>query len=158
MDSETMLTQTWPRDKSPLLDAQRRFELVTLHHTAQQAQHNINWAIPDPTQCKWLHKASNQINHCASVCQHGRYIYTFETVQKNQQSLDLLICGKTTVCLSVASRPSNMPVYLRDGFAQTKVCAAILREVADQTFYLTQSQYTDTRPTSPSTDPRHLAG
>ena len=26
-------------------------------------------------------------------------------------------------------------------------------EVADQTFYLTQSQYTDTRPTSPSTDP-----
>ena len=26
-------------------------------------------------------------------------------------------------------------------------------EVADHTFYLTQSQYTDTRPTSPSTDP-----
>ena len=26
-------------------------------------------------------------------------------------------------------------------------------EVADQTFYFTQSQYTDTRPTSPSTDP-----
>ena len=26
-------------------------------------------------------------------------------------------------------------------------------EVADQTFYLTRSQYTDTRPTSPSTDP-----
>ena len=26
-------------------------------------------------------------------------------------------------------------------------------EVADQTFYLTQSQYTDTRPTSPSADP-----
>ena len=26
-------------------------------------------------------------------------------------------------------------------------------EVADQTFHLTQSQYTDTRPTSPSTDP-----
>ena len=27
-------------------------------------------------------------------------------------------------------------------------------EVADQTFYLTQSQYTDTGPTSPSADPR----
>ena len=26
-------------------------------------------------------------------------------------------------------------------------------DVADQTFYLTQSQYTDTRPTSPSADP-----
>ena len=27
-------------------------------------------------------------------------------------------------------------------------------EVSDQTFYLTQSQYTDTGPTSPSADPR----
>ena len=26
-------------------------------------------------------------------------------------------------------------------------------EVADQTFYISQSQYTDTRPTSPNTDP-----
>ena len=26
-------------------------------------------------------------------------------------------------------------------------------EVADQTFYLTQSQYTDTRPSNPSADP-----
>ena len=44
-----------------------------------------------------------------------------------------------------------MQVYLRDGSAQT-----ILREieVADQTFHLTQSQYTDTGPTIPSTDPK----
>ena len=44
-------------------------------------------------------------------------------------------------------------MYLRDGSAQTILRAATLREVADQTFYLTQSQYTDTGPTSPSTDP-----
>ena len=30
-------------------------------------------------------------------------------------------------------------------------------EVADQTFRLIQSQYTDTGPTSPSTDPMHQA-
>ena len=33
------------------------------------------------------------------------------------------------------------------------MCCHIEIEVADQTFYLTQSQYTDTGPTSPSTDP-----
>ena len=43
-----------------------------------------------------------------------------------------------------------MLVYLRDRFAQTILPAAT---VADQTFYLTQSQYTDTGPTSPSADP-----
>ena len=41
-----------------------------------------------------------------------------------------------------------MVVYLRDGSAQT-----ILRAATNQTFYLTQSQYTDTGPTSPSADP-----
>ena len=33
------------------------------------------------------------------------------------------------------------------------VCAAIPVEVVDQICYLTQSQYTDTGPTSPSTNP-----
>ena len=32
-------------------------------------------------------------------------------------------------------------------------CCHTETEVADPTFYLTQSQYTDTGPTSPSTDP-----
>ena len=32
-------------------------------------------------------------------------------------------------------------------------CCHTEKEVADQTFHLTQSQYTDTGPTSPSTDP-----
>ena len=32
-------------------------------------------------------------------------------------------------------------------------CCHTQTEVADQTFYLTQSQYTDTGPTSPSADP-----
>ena len=44
-----------------------------------------------------------------------------------------------------------MRVYLRDGSAQTILRAEI--KVADQTFHLTQSLYTDTGPTSPSVDP-----
>ena len=47
-----------------------------------------------------------------------------------------------------------MRVYLSDGSAQTSLRAATLEiEVADPTFHLTQAQYTDTGPTSPSIDP-----
>ena len=42
-------------------------------------------------------------------------------------------------------------MYLRDGSAQT---SAREKEIANQTFNLTQSQHTDTGPTSP----RRLAG
>ena len=37
--------------------------------------------------------------------------------------------------------------------SQGRICCHTEIEVADQTFYLTQSQYTDTGPTSPSDDP-----
>ena len=47
-----------------------------------------------------------------------------------------------------------MLVYLRDESAQTSLGAAQIEvEVADQAFCLTQSLYTDNRPTSPSADP-----
>ena len=47
-----------------------------------------------------------------------------------------------------------MRVYLRDGCAQTiETCCHTEVEVADPAFHLTQSQYTDTGPTSPSADP-----
>ena len=50
-------------------------------------------------------------------------------------------------CLLVAYRPSNMRVYHNFTCCHTEI------EAADQTFHLTQSQYTDTGPTSPSADP-----
>ena len=47
-----------------------------------------------------------------------------------------------------------MQVYFRDGSAQTIfTCCHTEIEAADTTFYLTQSKYTDTGPTSPSVDP-----
>ena len=49
----------------------------------------------------------------------------------------------------IAERPCNMLVYLRDGSALTSFHAATLRFAVCQTW----SQYTDTGPTSPSTDP-----
>ena len=44
-----------------------------------------------------------------------------------------------------------MLVYLRNGYVQTVLHTEI--EAADETFYLTQPQYTDTEPICPSTDP-----
>ena len=47
-----------------------------------------------------------------------------------------------------------MLVYLRDGICSDSfTCCHTEIEVADQTFYLTQSQYADTGPTSLSADP-----
>ena len=60
---------------------------------------------------------------------------------------------RPSVACLLASRPSNMLVYLRDGSVQTFMCCHTEIEVADQTFYLTQSQYPDTWLTSSSADP-----
>ena len=53
-------------------------------------------------------------------------------------------------CLTCQQHPSvSQGRICSDNF----MCCYTEIEVADQTFYLTQSQYTDTGPTSPSADP-----
>ena len=51
MESEPMLT---PKEKSPLLEAQGRFEPATLHHTGEPAQRTTDWAILAPMVLEWL--------------------------------------------------------------------------------------------------------
>ena len=64
---------------------------------------------------------------------------------------------ETKICVLAGNLTSqqyaSLVVYLRDGSAQTIVHVASETEVANQTFYLTQPKYTDTRQASPSTDP-----
>ena len=59
------------------------------------------------------------------------------------------------VCLLVGYLTSQQRASVSQGRICTNnfVCCHTEIEVADQTFYITQSQYTDTRPTSPSADP-----
>ena len=53
-----------------------------------------------------------------------------------------------------AYHPSNVLVYLKGGSAETKLRAAALgQKLLIKTFYLNQSQYSDTGPTSPNADP-----
>ena len=58
-------------------------------------------------------------------------------------------------CLFVGCLTSQQHASVSQGriCSDNFTCCHTEIEVADQTFYLTQSQYTDTRPTSPSTDP-----
>ena len=59
------------------------------------------------------------------------------------------------VCLLVGCLTSQQQASVSQGriCSDNFTCCHTEIEVADQTFYLTQSQYTDTGPTSPSADP-----
>ena len=61
----------------------------------------------------------------------------------------------TLVCLFVGCLMSQQQACVSQGqiCSDNFMCCHTETEVADQTFYLTQSQYTDTRQTSPSADP-----
>ena len=79
------------------------------------------------------------------VPSHGTYVVS--RVEENQS-------GKTSfsqVCRYCYIRDASVSQgrICSDNF----MCCPTEIEVADQTFHLTQSQYTDTGPTSPSTDP-----
>ena len=59
------------------------------------------------------------------------------------------------VCLLVGCLTSQQDASVSQGriCSDNLTCCHTEIEVADQTLYLTQSQYTDTGPTSPSADP-----
>ena len=63
--------------------------------------------------------------------------------------------GGVIVCLLVGCLTSQQQASVSQGriCSDNLTCCHTEIKVADPTFYLTQSQYTDTGPTSPSTDP-----
>ena len=64
-------------------------------------------------------------------------------------------CRSKEICLFVGCLTSQQQASVSQGCICTDnfTCCHTEVEVADQTIYLTQSQYTDRRPTSPSADP-----
>ena len=65
-----------------------------------------------------------------------------------------MVGGGVCVLVGCLTSQQQAIVYLMYGSAQTIfTCCHTEIEVADPTFYLTQSQYTDTGPTSPSAGP-----
>ena len=78
-------------------------------------------------------------------------LFSFTTVfglqgEREHKAVNILLVG----CLTSHQHASvSQGRICSDNFT----CCHTEIEVADQTFYLTQSQYTDTGPTSPSADP-----
>ena len=66
-----------------------------------------------------------------------------------------ILCECMFVCLLVGCLTSQQQANVSPGpiCSDMFTCCHTEIEVANQTFYLTQSQYTDTGPTSPSVDP-----
>ena len=64
-------------------------------------------------------------------------------------------CYQIQVCWLLACLTSQQQASVFQGriCSDNFTCCHTEIEVADQTFYLTQSQYTDTGPTSPTADP-----
>ena len=85
------------------------------------------------------------------MLKHGRY----EQIWLNSLRAMSNISFCHTICLFVGCFASQQHVSVSQGriCLDSSPCCHTEIEVADQTFYFTQSQYTDTGPTSPSTDP-----
>ena len=77
-------------------------------------------------------------------------------IRSSHGGLEFLVCGQNSVkVLFVGCLTSQQHASVSQGriCSDNFTCCHIEIEVADQTFHLTQSQYTDTGPTSPSADP-----
>ena len=80
------------------------------------------------------------------------FIYSLVWIafSKRRNETARLLVGLLVGCLTSQQHASvSQGRICSDNFT----CCHTETEVADQTFYLTQSQYTDSGPTSPSTDP-----
>ena len=76
--------------------------------------------------------------------------------EKNQERTHFKLCTRNLRnCLLVGCLMSQQHARISQGpiCSDNCMCCHTEIEVADQTFYLTQSEYTDAGPTSPSADP-----
>ena len=85
--------------------------------------------------------------HCAVTMDDMTTTPTPQITTKSKQTNKI-------VCWLVAYRPSKHASVSQGRICSNNLtCCHTKTAVADQTFHLTQSQYTETRPASPSTDP-----
>ena len=75
------------------------------------------------TTCEWTPWENEADTVLSYVVPEGKIVSGFEFFQGSEKWVSPLF---HTVYLLVAWRPSNMRVYVRDGSAQTILCAATL--------------------------------
>ena len=94
--------------------------------------------------------------HCrVTNMELGEHVMSESAVACPQSHNDHLVFSRMFVCWLVDCLTSQQHASVSQGriCSDNFTCCHTEIEVADPTFYLTQSQYTDTGPTSPSADP-----
>ena len=88
------------------------------------------------------------------ICTYSAQLSTFHMERRSRNTLIIIIIFMF-VCLFVGCLTSQQQASVSQGriCSDNCTCSHTEIEVADQTFYLTHSQYTDTGSTSPSADP-----
>ena len=88
-------------------------------------------------------------------CRSNFLAHPNNRIQTPGQPVPAVTLQRVAVCLFVGCLTSQQQASVSQGRICTDnfTCCHTETEVADPTFYLTQSQYTDTGPTSPSADP-----
>ena len=141
MEFEPMLT---PREKSPLPENFPRGG-SNPRRCGQRAQTlPTSYSGPSRPDSTWR-KIHGQSGNQTQVCH-------FQGGCLNHSANKL---ERVWVCLFVGCLTSQQQASVSQGriCSDNFTCCHTKIKVVDQTFYLTQSQYTDTRPTSPSVDP-----
>ena len=114
--------------------------------------HSITWASQILMIKPWRLNASYRNTHRRPWFQDGNA--TVYTAAKQSRSQTSQWYSDTCLLSLLLNVPFHTLVYFRDGSAQTSLRAATLRQKLQiKAFYLTQSQYTNTGPTSPRADP-----
>ena len=123
-------------------------------HTRESAGHN---KVTSSSVAGWVRKL-----RCREDC-HNHTLNNAHGLNRTVCPLLCLCSPHTPGCPAVTKRLSLLvgcfTSQQQASVSQGRICLDKFMcchteiEVADQTFYLTQSQYTDTGPTSPSADP-----
>ena len=126
------------------LPAHRKYQPPLLPSTPPHTPTAVHFPLTGSTSHP-LHPSPHPSphTHCCPLSDHRRY-------QPPSGSESPRWC-----CLLVGCLKSQQQASVSQGriCSDNVTCCLTEIEVADPTFYLTQSQYTDTGPTSPSTDP-----
>ena len=144
-DKHTVLHQQNRRQDKPTEYYIKQIENMTFKHDVTfTTEHKTNRILHQPTENK------TETHYISQRKLAYKHIIT-STKQKKQDTRKQILHQSTVVVCSTSQQHASV--------SQGRICSDNFTrchteiEAADQTFYLTQSQYTDTGPTSPSDDP-----
>ena len=105
-----------------------------------------------------MSEGSNNCEGCVVIIMCNMNLLRNDSVSDDgdeMATMVMMVDDKDDVCLLVGCLSSQQHASVSQGRICTDnfTCCHTEIEAADQTFHLTQSQYTDTGPTSPSADP-----